>query len=158
MRRSAASLTIRAAVPADADRLLRELRHCDRLEAEAAVGAANVGFVLRYTLGASLAAWCCEQDGEIVCLFGVAVLSVVGGLGAPWMLGTDRLDRLPRAVMRQARGNLSRMLALFPHLVNFVDARNLRSIRLLRWLGFEIHPAQPYGVQGLPFHRFEMRA
>lgn len=153
-----AEITFRDAVPGDADRLLIEMRACDRQEAEAMVGAAQVDFVLRYTLGASLAAWCCEQDGELVCLFGVAALSIAGGVGAPWMLGTDRMARLPRAVMAQSRAMIPRMLALFPHLINFVDARNVRSIRLLKWLGFEIHPAAPYGAQGLPFHRFDMRA
>jgi hypothetical protein len=152
-----ANLTFRAAVPGDADTLLRELRDCDRREAEAAAGVDRVDFVLRYTVGASLAAWCCEQDGQLVALFGVASLSVVGGVGVPWMMGTDRLDRLPRAVMTQTRAYIPHMLVLFPHLTNFVDARNQRSIRLLKWLGFELHPAAPYGVQGLPFHRFEMR-
>ena len=39
-----------------------------------------------------------------------------------------------------------------------VDARNARAIRWLRWLGFRIHPAEAHGIQGLPFHRFEMRS
>lgn len=122
------------------------------------VGASQIEFTLRHTLGVSLAAWTAEQDGELVAVFGVAPVSLLNGIGCPWMLGTDRMDRLPRAVMEHTRAYIPRMLVLFPHLTNFIDARNQRSIRLLRWLGFEILPAQPFGIRGLPFHRFEMRA
>lgn len=152
-----AEITIRDARAEDADTLLREMRACDRRECEAMAGEMSE-FVLRYTLGASLAAWAAEQDGRLVAVFGVTPISLVNGIGAPWMLGTDRLDRLPRAVMSRARGYIARMLAICPHLINHVDARNTRSLRLLRWLGFEIFPAEPFGVAGLPFHRFEMRA
>lgn len=153
-----AEITIREARPDDADRLLLELRQCDRQEAEAMAGASQVDFVMRYTVGASLAAWTAEQGGELVAMFGVVPISIVNGIGCPWLLGTDRMDRLPRAVMENTRAYIPTMLALFPHLINFIDARNQRSIRLLRWLGFQILPAQPFGVRGLPFHRFEMRA
>lgn len=49
------------------------------------------------------------------------------------------------------------LAAPFALLTNYVDARNAVSIRWLRWLGFEIEPAAPFGIHGLPFHRFSMR-
>lgn len=152
-----AETTIRPARPEDADTLLRGLRQCDRREAEATVGAANVEAAMHASLESSLVAWAAEVDGELAAVFGVAALSVLNGIGVPWMMGTDLLDRMPRAVIENTRAYIPRMLVLFPHLTNFVDARNQRSIRLLRWLGFEIRPAEPFGAQGLPFHRFEMR-
>ncbi len=49
------------------------------------------------------------------------------------------------------------MLDLFPHLQNYVDARNEISIRWLKWLGFRFDPKPvPYGIWGLPFLRFQM--
>jgi len=30
------------------------------------------------------------------------------------------------------------------------------SIAWLRWLGFEVKDAEPYGWLGMPFHRFQM--
>jgi hypothetical protein len=157
MRQSGARLTFREPTPHDADVLLRLLRQCDRNEAAAAVGAERVEWALRHTLSSSLLVRVAECDGQLVAAFGVAAVSTLNGIGCPWMVGTDLLDTLPRAVMTQTRAYIPRMLALFPHLTNHVDARNTRSIRLLRWLGFAILPAAPYGVVGLPFHRFEMR-
>ena len=49
------------------------------------------------------------------------------------------------------------MLATYPLLRNYVDERNTMAIRWLEWLGFEILPVEPFGVEGLPFHPFEMR-
>jgi len=45
----------------------------------------------------------------------------------------------------------------FSLLYNYVDARNVKSIKWLRWLGFQLDEPAPYGVRGLPFHRFELR-
>ena len=42
-------------------------------------------------------------------------------------------------------------------LINFVDARHGVAIRWLKWLGFKVFPAKPFGPDKLPFHRFEMR-
>jgi hypothetical protein len=50
------------------------------------------------------------------------------------------------------------MLKAFPHLVNFVHAKNTTSVRWLRRLGFTLHEAVPYGALGEPFHPFELRA
>jgi hypothetical protein len=41
-------------------------------------------------------------------------------------------------------------------LENVVDARNTKSIRWLRRMGFEVLPAAPLGVEGRPFHLFVM--
>ena len=50
------------------------------------------------------------------------------------------------------------MRALFPYLFNFVDARNMKSIRWLKHLGYAVGPPVPFGVAGLPFHPFSMGA
>ena len=39
---------------------------------------------------------------------------------------------------------------------NYVDARHTDAIRWLKWLGFTLHPATPYGPFDLPFHKFTM--
>jgi len=80
------------------------------------------------------------------------------GLGSPWMLGTPELDRHSRVLVRRTPEYIGRMLNAFPHLVNFVHAKNTTSVRWLRRLGFTLHDARPYGALGEPFHFFEMRA
>jgi len=97
-------------------------------------------------------------DGKLANMFGVSPINFVQGIGSPWMLATPEFDRHPRAVIRHCRRYIPPMLAVFPHLVNHVDARNVRSVAWLRWLGFEMHDPEPYGPYGVPFHKFEMRA
>ena len=50
------------------------------------------------------------------------------------------------------------MLKTYRVLTNYADARNTTAIRWLRWLGFNILPAIPFGLDGLPFHPFELGA
>jgi hypothetical protein len=95
---------------------------------------------------------------EPLAVFGVAPLSLLGGVGAPWLLGTEKIFTAPSALVREGRRYVQRMLAVYPHLLNYVDARNTRSVRWLARLGFEIQPAKPFGAAGLPFHRFELKA
>lgn len=102
--------------------------------------------------------WTAFFDGIPVAMFGVAPAVLLGGYGLPWMVGTVELDRHAYTIMRHCRGPLGRMLGAFGHLVNFVDARNTKAIRWLKRLGFQFGPAQPHGVEGLPFYRFVMRS
>jgi hypothetical protein len=40
-------------------------------------------------------------------------------------------------------------------LLNYVDARQSRTIEWLQWIGFSVDPEPvPYGLQGEPFHKF----
>lgn len=96
-------------------------------------------------------------DGEPVCMWGVVTESMIGRIGVPWMLGTSKLDKLARVFLRHCREPLLEMMQGYGKLINYVDARNLRTIKWLRFMGFHVEPeTQPYGVSGLPFHRFTM--
>lgn len=137
--------------------LVVDMREADIDEVTAATGGRDLGSIVRASVAASVGPRTALIDGEVACIFGVAPLGgMLGRTGAPWMLGTHLLDRHPGALMRHCRRYVADMLALYPRLVNFVDARNVRSIRWLKRLGFTFHPAAPYGEAGLPFHRFEM--
>jgi hypothetical protein len=93
-------------------------------------------------------------DGEPVCVFGVSPASLLTGIGTPWMLATPSVHHADRTLVRLSRPIVEAMQAFFALLVNWVDARNARAIRWLTWLGFTVEPARPYGMDGLPFHRF----
>lgn len=93
-------------------------------------------------------------DGEPVCAFGVTPISALSGLGAPWMVGSTALDAHFRGFLRGCGPVVRAMLSQWPRLVNYVDARNLRAVKWLKWLGFIILPPVPYGHDGLPFHPF----
>ena len=94
--------------------------------------------------------------GEPIALFGVAAASLMGGVASPWLLGTDRLEQHGRELVAFAKRDVARWSLSYDRLVNFVDARNTRSIQWLKRIGFQVFDAKPYGLQGLPFHEFEL--
>lgn len=147
-----------AVIPATADHaadLAPRLRRADADEVWAS-GHFRPEEALRLSLGLSLMAWAGLVDGVPMCLFGVSPVSLMSGVGAPWMLGAEGLERYAVPFLRRNRTYVAEMAALCPRLENHVDARNALSIRWLRWLGFTIHPAAPHGPFGMPFHRFTM--
>lgn len=128
-------------------------RAADRAEFESASGR-TAEQVVSEALACSDLAYVGWANKIPVCVFGVAPRSWVAGIGIPWMVGTDGLDRCAHALLRTSRPAIEVLHARFPELVNYIDARNVRAIRWLIWLGFTIHDPEPYGVAGLPFHRF----
>ena len=111
-------------------------------------------------LGLERATWCKTGliDGVPVVMFGVTPVSILSGVGSPWLLGTDDVLRMKKTFIKKNREYIPKMLRSFPRLFNFVDTRNVRSITWLKLLGFEILPAIPIGVHGEMFHPFNMRA
>lgn len=141
----------------DIEHLAAHMRQADVDEIVAGTGNPPADAVIESVQLSSVALGF-EIDGELACIFGVAPLTgMLGSIGSPWLLGTTLLDRHPRVLIQWGPHYVEGMLALFPHLMNFVDARNRRSIRWLKWLGFKFYDAEPHGHAGLPFHRFELR-
>lgn len=94
--------------------------------------------------------------GDVVAIFGVVRRGMFSTTGIPWMLGTDGLAPVWIEVGRRTKHYVHEMKARFDLLENHVDARQKASIRWLKWCGFTLEPAKPWGVLGLPFHRFSM--
>lgn len=137
------------------DELMADLRPLDKQEVEAASGDLRTSLVNAVRLSNDPVA-ARLQTGELVAVFGVAALTLVSRRGSPWLLGTTLMAKHPREVLATAHRYIAFVREHYPQLVNYVDARNRPSIRWLRSVGFEIEPAAPFGVQGLPFHRFSM--
>lgn len=152
----AAKILIRATEPGDADLLGANMRACDVAEVRAC-GREPLE-AARRSVAHSLLCWSAFADGELGCIIGCAPLSLVSGIGSPWMLGTPVLDRHSRILVRVTPRYIDEMLKAFPHLVNHVHTNNTTSKRWLRRIGFTIGEAAPFGALGEPFHRFEMRA
>ena len=147
--------------PEDADlrHLAQNLRAADRQELAATHGYdIDLLQCLQTAVSASEEAFIAVTAyGEPIAVFGVAPVSLLGGIGCPWMLGTDTMDLYGRAVVTLSRQHVARWAQRYSLLFNYVDARNLRSIAWLKRTGFAILPAAPYGLSGEPFHRFERR-
>ena len=93
---------------------------------------------------------------RVVCMYGVAELSILSNIGIPWLLGTDEIEQHSKYFLRQNRYYMKEIKKKYSYLVNFVDARNTVAIRWLEWLGFKVHETQPFGPDDMPFHRFEL--
>ena len=96
--------------------------------------------------------------GEPVCIWGVSMGSLIGPVGHPWMLGTEALEGPAGiAFLRRCRKPLKTMRHGYGTLLNYVDARNIKAIKWLRFMGFTVSKeTEEYGALKLPFHRFEM--
>lgn len=108
---------------------------------------------LENSLQVSLEAWTWHVDGEPACMFGFAAPSLLGDWANPWMLSTPLVRRHRFAFLRNYRAQIDRMLDVYPTLMTMVDARHSLCIRWLGWAGFELHNAEPYGPDGVLFHR-----
>lgn len=146
---------VREATFDDAAELAGRLREADTAELWAASRTLpNEG--LRRAVALSTQAWSGFGDGELVVMFGVGSINFAGGIGAPWLLGSDGVERHAVAFLRNSRPHLAMMRESYGELRNYVDARNRAAVRWLGWLGFTIHPAEPHGPFKMPFHKFEM--
>lgn len=152
-----ADVLIRDTHLTDVVRLAHNLRASDLAEIRA-YGHTDPLHQLTRSAAHSMLCWTAFIDGEVAAILGVAPLSVIGGIGSPWMMGTPVLDAHSRILVRQTPHYIAQMLRAFPYLVNHVHAQNTTSVRWLRRLGFTVHPAEPFGALGEPFHKFEMKA
>jgi hypothetical protein len=152
-----ASLVIREMRFGVVDAIAPSMRPADRAEVRACT-TLNMHAALSEAARLSALVWTIDINGEPAGIFGCGAFSLLGGIGSPWLLGTAELERAPRSLTRQGRRYIRRMLDSFPELINFVDARNEKSIRWLRAIGMSLDPVPvPYGLYGLPFYRFELR-
>lgn len=119
-----------------------------------ASSGASIEQALAYGLEQSLRVWVIEHDGLPLAAVGDTMAGI--GIGVPWMVTTVHVERHARGFLRASKALLQEAMQRHYRLVNYVDDRNAAAIRWLRWLGFEMHPAAPYGVAGLPFRKFEM--
>ena len=147
--------TIRTATMQDAVAVAFKMREADRAE----VWASNRNDPMTACTNAvavSTMAWAAYHDDRPVCIFGVAPLSALSGIGSPWLLGTDEVAEHSLRFLRRCRPYVRRMLGVYPVLVNHVDDRNEASKGWLRWLGFELGEPAPYGPFGVPFRPFRL--
>lgn len=144
---------LREATAADAEYIIDHLRSADVEEIRAAYGD-NVQDVAIESVTLADESYVGAYEGVPFALFGVGSVSFTSNTGTPWLIGTDEITKHSKQVLVVSRAMIKDWMTRYAKLENYVDARNTVSIRWLKWLGFTIDEAQPYGVAGLPFHRF----
>ena len=95
-------------------------------------------------------------DGKVMYMCGVAQPLLLSDWGMPWILTSHLVDENPRWFLRRSRVWIAEVRPRYSLLLTFVDARHTVAVHWLRWLGFEVLPPQPLGVDQLPFHLCKM--
>ncbi len=95
-------------------------------------------------------------NGEVMCIWGVGKISYLSKEGIPWMLTSHLVDIHYREFLRHSIRLLEDIKSEAIVLTNMVDARNSKSIKWLKRLGFEIHAPVPFGPDKMLFHPFIM--
>ena len=96
-------------------------------------------------------------DEKPVCIFGHCPTSLLSSSTSPWLLGTDDLPLHSREFLKLSKLYVDELGKHFRLMFNYVDERNTTSVRWLKWLGFRVYPAEPFGAEQMPFHYFEKR-
>lgn len=137
--------------------LAPRLREIERLELQA-LGCETPLEAMLFSLSVSPYTRAWLVNGVVMCVWGLAAPSMIGRVGSPWLLTCDLVDSHKLAFLRKSRRIIADMLQQFPILGYYVDARHVVCVQWLRWLGFTVHAAVPFGPHSMPFHPFEKRA
>lgn len=138
---------------ADAESLGSRLRWSDIQEILASSGRVP-SIALKEAFLRSDMCWTAFKGELPIAMFGCLARSVMSTSASPWMLGSDELDRAGVGIGRFSRYYIDKMNDRFSFLENYIDARQAKSIRWLRWCGFRIENPEPIGLHGEMFHRF----
>jgi hypothetical protein len=96
-----------------------------------------------------------EHLGEADVLYGCDALPLFPHVGVIWMLSTDRLYEYPVEFTTHSRDLFRQYHERYEVLTNFVDARNTRHIKWLKWLGCHmVRKVDRFGPHSLPFLEF----
>lgn len=151
------AVSIRLLQAGDIDHVAANMRPADTAEVLAIRGpGVSMKDALAECVLVSNSCWVAAAP-EPFAIFGVMPVSLLHGIGAPWMLGTALAAKHPRTLVREGRRYSLRMLEVYPYLINMVDARYTSSVRWLRHIGYTVFQPEPYGRCGELFHRFEMK-
>jgi hypothetical protein len=110
------------------------------------------------TLGRSIWAETYLIDGEPAVMRGVILPCLVGTVANAWLMSGEPIERHRKSFMALTALGIDRLRGDYDLIVSYVHADYARSIRWLRWLGFEIGAARPTGPLGAPFHEAVLRA
>lgn len=154
---ASAELIVRAATGQDVRDMAPRLRIADKAEIVACTGEPAL-----YALGRGFAnsekCWTAEYRGRPAAMFGVVPTISDGStpvVGTIWLLGTDDINLFGYRFLTESKTWLARLEEGYDVVGNVVDARNLKHIKWLKWLGFKFVRTIPqHGIHRLPFHEF----
>lgn len=133
---------------------LANARMQDRIEFEAIRGL-TVEQELRDSVARSDSPRAYVVNGRVVAMFGDIQLD--DQVGVPWLISTTEIAKHRRAFLIECDREVAAMRQRHKVLINYTDARYVKALRWLQWLGFHMHAAVPYGINGELFHPMTLR-
>ena len=112
------------------------LRAIDKLEC--GIFGHNPKTALRQGLMGAAMAWTVLIDGRPEAMFGCSTISILDGVGRPWLLMTDEGGKSRRALVRLGRIYTEAIQRQYTQLHNWVHADNATTIRWLSRLGYAV--------------------
>jgi hypothetical protein len=146
---------VRRPTPADVEFIINNIRDEDAAEV-AAFDGDSVRDILEMTPDLEKNAWVWERGGQVHAIFGVNPVKEHDGVGVIWMLATKSFDDHFMAFAAACKVVVDVMIEGYKYTYNYVSVENKKSIKWLKWLGFDVRNSEPIGINGAQFHRFEM--
>jgi hypothetical protein len=150
------SIFVRPATLADAQDVAARLREEDRQEVLAAGGMDPRIVLPAYIMeGREVYAAGIESIGRAEVLFGCDPVTGEPQIGVIWLLSTPVLYDYRREFLVTSKRLFAEYHERYELLTNFVDERNVRHIKWLKWLGCHmVRRVENFGAQSLPFIEF----
>lgn len=149
------NIEIRKPTARDVRLLVENMRQTDKDELKAYYND-DYTFAVNTSIKFSTDSWAVVVNGKLLFIAGVGLLSMIGKVGCPWLLGTDAINQFPFEFYKQSKKLLNEVLRDYAALTNHVYGKNATAIRFLKHLGFSVKEAEPYGAHGELFHPFTM--
>lgn len=148
---------IRGATDDDALLLAPIMRDLDIQELAASTGDTPLS-ALQQGLLTSSEVYTALADGVPYAMFGVVPVSILGGVGLPWLLTSKDVVKHAKEIVRWSEPVARHWVAnSYTTLINMIDGRHKPALRWAKHVGFTVHAGEPYGIEGRPFHKIEMR-
>lgn len=141
---------------ADLAYVAENIRQADRDECFAAAGVGPEAALTMSALGAKECLAMLTPDNEVAGICGISP-GITPGDRTVWMLGTPLIEQHARLFLRESRTWFDAKCSKH-RLWNYVDERNTKHVRWLRWLGvtFLGHKTSPFtGTKLLYFTKDE---
>ncbi len=146
-------VSVRACEIADIYALATCLRDQDRMEMTCL--GLEPRTILRASFRNSILRRAYFVDGELAAVSGLGG-ELMADIGAPWLMTTQAVARVPVSFVKIAREAVAEMLCHRIRLENVVAASYVGACRLLEVLGFTLEAPQPLGPNSVPFRKFWM--
>jgi len=93
-------------------------------------------------------------NGNPIGMFGIVPQSILGNKASIWFLSSEDLYKIQKRFLRHSKAFIKLMLEYYPYLYNYVDCRNKKTIKWLKYCGAKFSQPRPYGEEGQKFMYF----